>query len=112
MIESRMKIYMGNWLGVASIREDWNAEIGDDKKEGWLSMAINSAEATETAETAEAAGKAETEETEGIKKSFGRLEITVGASSVGKGGGGGRAGIRLEEMARRFLRARIQWASP
>jgi len=72
-------------------------------------MAINSAEATETAE---AAGKAETEETEGKEKSFGRLEKTVGASSVGNGGGGGRAGIRLEEMARRFLRARIQRASP
>ena len=109
MIENRTKIDMGNWLGVASIREDWNAEIGDDKKEDWVSMANNSAEARETAE---AAGKAETEETEGKNKSFGRLEKTAGASSVGNNGGGGRAGIRLEEMARRFLRARIQWASP
>ena len=71
-----------------------------------MAEAVEAAEAADTTEAAEAAETKEAlaEQAEGIKYSFWRIE----ASRVGMGGGGERAGIRLREIAPRFLRVRIQ----
>jgi hypothetical protein len=65
--------------------------MGEEKTRGWRSMANRR---------------------EGEMISSGSSTKGTGASRSGTGGGGGREGIRWEEMMSRLLSARILWANP